>query len=98
MLDDFITAHNYRTDTDEEVSKDGLLTLANAIIIQSCRDYMDDIEQRVYIEKFLRSEYALLLMRDSISPEVIITHLREEVKRANDNRRKSYKKRIHPAP
>lgn len=95
MPDDFIIVHNYRTNTDEEVSKDSLLTLANAIIIQSCIDYMDNIEQRIYIEKFLKSEYALLLMRDSISPEAIITNLREEVKNTNDNRRKSHKKRIH---
>lgn len=77
MKDDFITVQNYRTGQTETVSTDGLLNLANAIIIRACDDYqLSDYRERD-IERFLKSDWALVLMRGCANSEKIITHLRE---------------------
>ena len=81
MENGFTTVYNFRTGTMERVSVDGLLTLANAIIIRACDDYKSrDYQYRRFpIEKFLKSEYANLLMRGCCSPDKIINYLSEVV-------------------
>ena len=77
MKDDFITVQNYRTGQTETVSTDGLLNLANAIIIRACDDYqLPDYRERD-IERFLKSDWALILMRGYANADKIINHLRE---------------------
>lgn len=81
MENGFTTVYNFRTGTRERVSADGLLNLANAIIIRACDDYKSrDYQYRRFpIEKFLKSEYANLLMRGCCSPDKIINYLSEVV-------------------
>lgn len=81
MKDDFTQVRNYRTGQIETVSADGLLNLANAIIIRACDDYKSKEYQfrRFPIEKFLKSEYANLLMRGCCSQDKIINYLSEVV-------------------
>lgn len=78
MENGFTTVYNFRTGTKERVSADGLLNLANAIIIRACDDYKSrDYQYRRFpIEKFLKSEYANLLMRGCCNPDKLINHLR----------------------
>lgn len=81
MKDDFTQVHNFRTGEIETVSADGLLNLANAIIVRACEDYKSKEYQfrRFSIEKFLKSEYANLLMRGCCSQDKIINYLVEVV-------------------
>lgn len=78
LKDDFVMVQNFRTGKSETVSTDGLLNLANAIIIRACDDYiLPDYEHQLFsIEKFLKSDWALVLMRGSINADRIIDHLR----------------------
>lgn len=81
MKDDFTQVRNFRTGQIETVSTDGLLNLANAIIIRACDDYKSrDYQYRRFpIEKFLKSDYANILMRGCCSPDKIINYLSEGV-------------------
>ena len=81
MKDDFTQVKNYRTGQIETVSIGGLLNLANAIIIRACDDYRSKEYQsrRSSIEKFLKSDYANLLMRSCCSQDKIINYLSEVV-------------------
>lgn len=81
MENGFTTVYNFRTGTMERVSADGLLNLANAIIIRACDDYKSKEYQfrRFPIEKFLKSEYANLLLRGCCSQDKIINYLSEVV-------------------
>lgn len=81
MENGFTTVYNFRTGTNETVSAEGLLNLANAIIIRACDDYKsrDYQSRRFPIEKFLKSEYANLLMRGCCSQDKIINYLSEVV-------------------
>ena len=81
MKDDFTQVRNFRTGQIETVSTDGLLNLANAIIIRACDDYKSrDYQYRRFpIEKFLKSDYANILMRGCCSPDKIINYLLEVV-------------------
>lgn len=78
LKDDFTQVRNYRTGQIEKVSVDGLLNLANAIIIRACEDYNSrDYQYRLFaLEKFFRSEYANILMRGCCNPDKLINHLR----------------------
>ena len=77
MKDDFTEVKNFRTGQIETVSTDGLLNLANAIIIRACDDYsLSDYRERD-IERFLKSDWALVLMRGCANSDKIIDHLRE---------------------
>ena len=79
MIYGFTEVPNFRTEKKEIVSIDGLYNLADAIIIRACDDYnAKDITIREYdIEKFLRSDWALVLMRGCCNADKIIDHLRE---------------------
>ena len=71
---------NHRTGETEQVYREGLLNLANAIIERSVLDYTDEhatYYERNNIERFFRSEYFLMLSRGCVSPESIIKHLKE---------------------
>lgn len=105
FTNDLIEVTNYRTGKQEIVSRESLLLLANAIIINACKDYQDEPATRYVIEKFIKSDYFDLLSRSAISPKILIEHLRNAVKEKeekikNDNERtkskyKEYAKRIH---
>ena len=53
--------------------------LANGIILQACRDYQREPNQRGNVIKFIRSEWFTCLCRGCIKPEDLINHLRSEV-------------------
>lgn len=55
-------------------------SLANAIIIQACRDYMLEPGMRSSIEKFIKSKYFNTISRGAVPPEQLISFLRTEVK------------------
>lgn len=80
MNDDVLNVINPRTGKPEQVYKDGLLNLANAIIERAVMDYTEDhvsYYERNQIERFFRSEYFTMLSRGCVSPESIIKHLKE---------------------
>ena len=81
MKDEFLKALNYRTNEIERINANGLKLLANAIIKQSCIDYVScpwNYSQRKAIENFFTSEYGKLLLRDTVVPEKVIKHLQEQ--------------------
>ena len=79
-MNDITLVQNYRNGQIEQVYKDGILDLANAIIERAVMDYTDDHAtnyERNQIERFFRSEYFTMLSRGCVSPESIIKHLKE---------------------
>lgn len=50
--------------------------LANAVILQACRDYVIDSRS---IEHFINSEWFVLLSRGACNPQALIKRLREGV-------------------
>lgn len=81
MKDGFVRAKNIRTGEVESINANGLKLLANAIIKQSCIDYVSfpwNYTQRKAIENFFTSEYGKLLLRDTVVPEKVIRHLQEQ--------------------
>lgn len=73
---------NQRTGETEQVYREGLLNLANAIIERAVIDYTDGHTsnyERNQIDRFFRSEYFTMLSRGCVSPESIIKHLKEVI-------------------
>lgn len=62
--------------TDED---GGIKLLANAIIAQAVRDYKESRSEgtKKEVEKFLRSDWFVLLSRGCVNGEDVIAHLRE---------------------
>lgn len=58
--------------------------LANAIVLQACKDYKDALKRRdVYecnnLERFFKSEYFMDLVRDKISGTALIKEMKKQV-------------------
>lgn len=67
ILNDILNVINQRTGESEQVYREGLLNLANAIIERAIMDYTDEHAthyERNQIERFFWSEYFLMLSGD----------------------------------
>ena len=68
--------------------REGIYNLCNAVILQACADYLSGQYSREALEAFFHSSWFLMLVRESIDPDLLIQHLTEEVKNRG-------KRRIH---
>lgn len=82
VSDGYTTVFNYRTGKDEQVSRSGLITLADHIILRAVNDYKSPWHkhERHSIENFIKTPYFDLLSRSCVHPDKLITFLRQEVK------------------
>lgn len=60
---------------------EGLKRLANAVVIRACMDYNNDKSSRLEIERFIRSEWFMILTRDCCDPDLLICKLQEVASR-----------------
>lgn len=63
---------------------ENLYELANAIVLQACRDYKVAYKQKdkskcMTLERFFLSDYFCLLTRDKVSGSAVIKELRKQV-------------------
>lgn len=79
--DGYTTVFNYRTGKAEQVSRSGLITLADHIILRAVNDYKSPWHkhERHSIENFIKTPYFDLLSRNCVHPDKLIIFLRQEV-------------------
>lgn len=89
---DLTVCINKRTGKVEMLSRSGLLNLANAIIIRACDDYkmLPYKNERMFIEKFIRSGYFEMLSRGCVPAEKLINHLVHEAEKEDHSWRDQY--------
>lgn len=83
VSDGYTTVFNYRTGKAEQVSRSGLITLADHIILRAVYDYKSPRHkhERDIIENFIKTPYFDLLSRSCVNSDKLITFLRQEVNR-----------------
>ena len=58
-------------------NKEAILELANAVVLRAIEDYTIGSMSYAELERFVRSDYFILLTRGRLDPEYIIARLEE---------------------
>ena len=58
-------------------NKEAILELANAVVLRAIEDYKIGSMSYAELERFVRSDYFILLTRGRLDPEYIIARLEE---------------------